>query len=147
MNTVNGAMKGAWFTDLPIGLPTGCPCRSRRRKNEMNQEDIYMNSLETIVLNGVEYVRKADVDVRMRDYETDHVIVIAQRGWIFEGCRDKSITDKIRLINANVVRSWTNGRGIGGLAKEVHKDEYTLDHVGIIEIPPQAIIGIINIEW
>ena len=84
-------------------------------------------TLETIKINGEDYVKKSDV----KNFETDHVIVIAQRCWIFEGYKDKSVTDKIKLLNANVVRSWSNGKGIGGLTKKENKSDYKLDPAGI----------------
>jgi len=107
-----------------------------------------MNNLdvETFNINGEEYVKKSSVS-QLSLIETDHIIVIAQRGWIFEGYKDKNITDKIRLLNANVVRSWSNGRGIGGLTKKEYKNEYKLDPVGVIEFANEGIIAQINIEW
>ena len=95
----------------------------------------------TIEINGEKYIR-ADGNI-----DTDHIIVIAQRGWIFEGYKDKDVIDKIRLLNANVVRSWSNGRGIGGLTKEEYKKEYTLDPVGVVEFASEGVICTINIEW
>ncbi|MBM4646593.1 hypothetical protein GS464_29730 [Rhodococcus hoagii] len=74
--------------------------------------------------------------------------MIAQRGWIFEGYRDKSVTDHIQLLNANVVRSWSNGKGIGGLAKKAHKSDYTLDEVGTVALPAEGVIATVDItEW
>jgi hypothetical protein len=104
---------------------------------------------ETIELNGKTYV---EFDANKKNLEpaleTDHIIVIAQRGWIFEGYRDKSIKDKIQLLNANVVRSWSNGKGIGGLAKKDLKSGYTLDAVGTVSFPTEAVIATIDItEW
>ena len=59
-----------------------------------------MTKVETITLNGKEYV---EYDPNKKDLQpaldTDHIIVIAQRGWIFEGYKDKSVTDKIQLLN------------------------------------------------
>jgi len=76
-----------------------------------------MAKKDTITLNGKEYI---EFDPNKRELtpavETDHIIVIAQRGWIFEGHRDKKVKDKIQLLNANVVRSWSNGKGISFLA-------------------------------
>jgi len=103
-------------------------------------------NLQKIELNGEVYIKESDIP-KMNMIDNNHVIVIAQRGWIFEGYKDISITDKIRLLNANVVRSWSNGRGIGGLTKEKYKSEYTLDPVGTVEFAPEGIIAIINIEW
>lgn len=97
--------------------------------------------MEEMIINGKTYVEK------INSYNTSHIIIIAQRGWIFEGYVDNSVTDKIRLLNANVVRSWSNGRGIGGLTKKEYKDEYILDYVGIIEFASEGIIAKINVEW
>lgn len=104
---------------------------------------------EIITLNGKQYV---EYDPNTTDIqsavETDHIIVIAQRGWIFEGHRDKSVTDKIQLLNANVVRSWSNGKGIGGLCKQENKGDYTLDQVNTVNFAPESVIATIDItEW
>lgn len=108
-----------------------------------------MTKQETIELNGKIY---AEVDPTKKDIQpavdTDHIIVIAQRGWIFEGYKDKSVTDKIQLLNANVVRSWSNGKGIGGLCSKQSKTDYKLDPVGTISFPNEGVIATIDItEW
>lgn len=77
----------------------------------------------------------------MKDME--HVCVIADRGWIFEGWKDSDGT----LHESSVVRSWLNGRGIGGLANPDYKDEYTLDYIGDIRIAPHAVIAEIPLGW
>jgi len=99
-----------------------------------------------IIINGEEYIKKADIPA-MCYTETDHIIVIAQRGWIFEGYKDRDSSDKIRLLNANVVRSWSNGRGIGGLTKAEHKGDYKLDPVGVVEFAPEGVIATISVDW
>jgi hypothetical protein len=102
--------------------------------------------MEKITLNNKTYIEydenKKDIQPAV---ETDHIIVIAQRGWIFEGYKDKSITDEIVLLNANVVRSWSNGKGIGGLA--TNKEGYKLDTVGTIRFANEAIIAKIDCTW
>jgi hypothetical protein len=108
-----------------------------------------MSKQEAITLNGKTY---AEVDPNSKDIKpaikTDHVIIIAQRGWIFEGQRDTSVKDKIQLLNASVVRSWSNGKGIGGLCKKALKSDYTLDEVGTISFANEAIIATLDItEW
>jgi len=57
------------------------------------------------------------------------------------------ITDKIQLLNASVVRKWSNGRGIGALTKAAHKDDYTLDQVGQVEFAPEGVIAALSCEW
>lgn len=108
-----------------------------------------MSKVETIELNGKKY---RELDPNATDIqpavETDHIIVIAQRGWIFEGHRDKNVNDKIQLLNANVVRSWSNGRGIGGLCNKTNKSDYKLDAIGTVSFPVEGVIAMIDItEW
>lgn len=96
--------------------------------------------METMTINGEEYVKKAEAYK-----DSDHICVICDRGWIFEGYRDTE--HDTRLVNAHVVRRWDNGLGIGGLAKNEHKDEYTLDEIGCIDINSRAVIAEIPLEW
>lgn len=111
-----------------------------------------MAKQETIELNGKTYV---EFDPAKKDLtptvDTDHIIVIAQRGWIIEGHRDKSVTDKIQLLGASVVRSWSNGRGIGGLCSKQYKGDYKLDPIGgqgVISFPTEGVIAVLDIsEW
>lgn len=105
-------------------------------------------SKETITLNGKTYVEFKEGEEIKPAVETDHIIVIAQRGWIFEGHRDKKVKDKIQLLNANVVRSWSNGKGIGGLCNKANKSDYKLDPVGTVSFPNEGIIATVDIvEW
>jgi len=104
---------------------------------------------KTITLNGKTY---QEIDLNTKDIQpavdTNHIIVIAQRGWIFEGHKNKDVTDKIQLLNASVVRCWSNGKGIGGLCVESNKSDYTLDPVGTVSFPNEGVIATIDIaEW
>lgn len=119
------------------------------QNHKLNNKETEMSKQDTITLNDKVYV---EFDPNNKDIkpavETDHVIIIAQRGWIFEGHADKSVTDKIQLLNANVVRSWSNGKGIGGLCKKALKGDYTLDEVGTVSFPIEGVICTLNItEW
>lgn len=82
-----------------------------------------------------------------------NIIVICEAGWILcgtivdESVYNSEITNKIYLTNAYVVRRWENGRGIGGLAKEEYKSEYTLDELGDVEICKNKVIYTIDCEW
>ena len=98
--------------------------------------------METININGVEYVEKSAAHMV---HESDHVAVIADRGWIFEGYKVEG--EGLSLSDAHVVRKWNNGLGIGGLAKAEHKDDYTLDALGSVSISPRAVIAVIPLEW
>jgi hypothetical protein len=108
--------------------------------------------METININGENYVKESDVEANMglSVQDTDHVIIIAERGWIFVGhqTKDSNATKEVVLLNASVVRKWDNGLGIGALAFKDHKKDYTLDHVGQAIIPYAAVIASIAItEW
>ncbi len=114
--------------------------------SKSNNKEADMAKQTTIELNGKTYIEYEE-GIKPA-VETDHVIIIAQRGWIFEGQRDKAVKDKIQLLNANVVRSWSNSLGIGGLCKKAHKEDYTLDEVGTVSFPEEAIIATVDIvEW
>ncbi|MBQ6127115.1 hypothetical protein IJI69_00495 [Candidatus Saccharibacteria bacterium] len=76
-----------------------------------------------------------------------NIIVICEAGWILCGTLVDETENKIYLANAYVVRRWDNGRGIGGLAKEEYKAEYTLDEVGDVEIYKNKVIYTIDCEW
>lgn len=108
-----------------------------------------MANQEIIELNGKKYKEyNPDSKEIVPAVQTDHIIVIAQRGWIFEGQKDKAVKDKIQLLNANVVRSWSNGKGIGGLCNKSNKSEYKLDPVGTVSFPNEGVIATVDItEW
>ena len=111
-----------------LELPTHCNqaninqvgTRSAEQTKGTIMSKTTINELE---VNGQTYILKDGVT---KAVDTDHVIVIAQRGWIFEGYKDKDVEDKLQLLNANVVRSWSNGKGIGGLCNKSNKSDYTL---------------------
>lgn len=105
-----------------------------------------MSKPKTLSIDGVDYIREDSVQ-GLSPIETSHIIVIAQRGFIFIGHQNLGVSDKVQLLNASIVRKWTNGRGIGGLVKEAHKDEYTLDPVGQVEFSPEGIIATLKVEY
>lgn len=104
--------------------------------------------METITINGEEYVEKSDRAYELAD-NWEHVCVIATNGWIFEGYRDDAMSDDngIQLTNAHVVRKWDNGLGIGGLADPDHKDEYTLDAMKDVYVYADKTIALIELRW
>lgn len=103
--------------------------------------------METININGTEYVKAEDArSVNLKDQsDWEHVCVIADRGWIFEGYRSEE--DPCTLRDAHVVRKWSNGLGIGGLADPMHKADYTLDELGTVNVNESAVIATVPLEW
>ena len=76
-----------------------------------------------------------------------NVCVICEYGWIINGKEVYRDDERIELIDASVVRCWSNGKGIGGIAKEENKDEYTLDAIGDVSIMKSKVLFIIPCEW
>lgn len=72
---------------------------------------------------------------------------VIEAGWIIVGKEVNRTDDMVELTNASVVRSWSNGRGIGGIAKAEYKDEYILDAIGDVEIAKSKILFEIPCEW
>ena len=76
------------------------------------------------------------------------ICVVCESGWIVFGEKDESAINSttINLTNASVVRRWSNGKGIGGIAKKVNRNEYTLDPIGDVEIYQSKILFIVPCE-
>lgn len=76
------------------------------------------------------------------------VCVVCEYGWIIKGTKDEKSTGNLMLLHdAAVVRRWTNGKGIGGIAKAGNKAEYTLDAIGDVEIRQNKVLFEIPCEW
>ena len=106
--------------------------------------------METININGTENVKAEEVRSIESYANWKHVCIIATNGWIFEGYQDADLATgagNIGLADAHVVRSWSNGLGIGGLTDPAHKDEYTLDAIGSIEVFTDKTISVIELRW
>ena len=78
-----------------------------------------------------------------------NTIFVCENGWIIIGIRDKSVEREgySILSSAFVVRSWSNGKGIGGLTDEENKDEYTLDEIGAVQINNEKVLFEIPCGW
>ncbi len=101
--------------------------------------------METININGVDYV-KADGAYQPESY--DHVCVIADNGWIFEGWAESAPRrEDVELRDAHIVRRWDNGLGIGALANPEHKDDYTLDELGTVLVYGGKVVAIVPLRW
>lgn len=72
---------------------------------------------------------------------------VCEYGWIVIGKETERNTEQITLSDASVVRKWTNGKGIGGIAKAANKDEYVLDAIGDVVIRSNKVLFEIPCEW
>lgn len=102
--------------------------------------------MKTITLDGEEYIKKSDLPAGYE--ESEHICVVCTNGWIFEGRMNDAGADgcPLTLSNASVVRKWSNGLGIGGIADPEHFADYTLDKIGSIRIYASAVIAVISIR-
>ena len=83
----------------------------------------------------------------MNTKKTTNTIAVCENGWILVGIIEKEDTETIHVMKTQVVRRWSNGRGIGGLVKEEYKSEYTLDPIGAVSINKNKILFTIPCEW
>lgn len=72
---------------------------------------------------------------------------VCEYGWIIIGKEEEKTEDHVKVSEASVVRRWTNGKGIGGIAKAENKDEYTLDAIGDVIIRASKVLFEIPCEW
>lgn len=100
--------------------------------------------MKTININGEEYVLKSDMPGAYE--ESEHVCVICTNGWIFEGRGHRDEGGDWLLSEANIVRRWDNGLGIGGIADPEHYADYTLDAIGSLRVHGRAVISVISIR-
>jgi len=77
----------------------------------------------------------------------NNTIIVCEYGWILVGKMENPSTQTTLLKEASVVRRWSNGKGIGGLAKAENKHEYILDEVGTVSIQTSKILFEIPCEW
>lgn len=77
----------------------------------------------------------------------EHICAIVDYGWIIEGRVMSRSGGVIRMDDASVVRRWNNGRGIGAIADPYHKDEYTLDPIGNVNVYQSRVLFEIPMNW
>lgn len=74
--------------------------------------------------------------------------IVCGSGWILIGViGEETNNENLVLHDASVVRSWNNGKGIGGIAKAENKTEYNLDYIGDVSIFKSKILFTIPCEW
>lgn len=83
----------------------------------------------------------------MSNRKITNTIAVCENGWILVGIITKEDAEDIQVMKTQVVRRWSNGRGIGGLVKEEYKSEYILDPIGEVIINKSKILFTIPCEW
>lgn len=98
-------------------------------------------SINTITINGVEYVEKSSVKA---PFEIGEVrIIVADRGWVFVGnCQDHA-DGSVTITNARNIRAWGTKSGLGELANgPTSSTKY--DNYGSVRCTPILSIGVIK---
>ena len=72
---------------------------------------------------------------------------VCEYGWIVIGKETGRTNETVTLADASVVRKWSNGKGIGGIAEAENKDEYILDAIGDVIIRLNKVLFEIPCEW
>ena len=71
----------------------------------------------------------------------EHRIVIADNGWVFTGAYTRPVPDRIRLLDASVIRIWGTNAGLGQLALHGKRKETVLDPCGIVDVPIGSVVA------
>ena len=66
--------------------------------------------------------------------------VVCEYGWILFGKKGEESAEAVKICDARVVRSWSNGKGIGGIAKKENRNEYTLDPIGDVIVKADKVL-------
>jgi hypothetical protein len=92
-----------------------------------------------VCINGETYVKKSSLE------QTDKIILIGQRGWVFIG--DKSTKeDEVILTNASVIRIWGTTKGLGELALNGPTSLTKIDPCGTVRMNRLAVVAEINVK-
>src|ERR1022692_3314769 len=101
------------------------------------------DKIETISLNGVDYVRADSIQDNAK-YEGDIKIAVLDRGFVYIGNIDDSTDpDMIVIRNAHNIRVWGTSKGLGELVNGALSNT-KLDKVGTVRVPVRALISLID---
>jgi hypothetical protein len=105
-----------------------------------------MNTVvETISINGVEYVKKDAIQANSEPIGEVRIIV-ADRGWVFVGnCQDNE-DGSVTITNARNIRDWGTTKGLGELRFGPIPNKTKYDEYGTVRCVPIVAIGV-NSGW
>lgn len=99
----------------------------------MTDMTITRNTPDTITINGVDYVEKAQA----LDGSPAKIVVL-QRGWVVIG-RVTQTEDQVLIQSASVIRYWGTTKGLGEL-REGPTSKTILDPCGDVEAHPLTVV-------
>lgn len=100
--------------------------------------------VETISINGTEYVPKSQVQVKQPDGELK--IVVLQRGWVMVGRLERDGSE-CKLHQAAVIRNWGTTKGLGEIALGGPTKDTKIDKCGgLVEFDYLTVVASISCE-
>jgi hypothetical protein len=99
-------------------------------------------TLETITINGIEYVQKAAAEAAATQTIGDKRIIVADRGWVFVGDCEDHDDGTVTIRNCQNIRSWGTTRGLGELTTGPVVGVTKYDAYGIVRCTPIVQINV-----
>ena len=99
-------------------------------------------TLETITINGIEYVQKSAVEATAPQNLGDKRIIVADRGWVFVGDCEDHDDGSVTIRNAQNIRNWGTTRGLGELATGPVSGKTKYDPYGVVRCIPIVQINV-----
>jgi len=98
-------------------------------------------TLETITINGTEYVQKSAIEATPQNLG-DKRIIVADRGWVFVGDCEDHADGSVTIRNAQNIRNWGTTRGLGELATGPVPNKTKYDPYGVVRCIPIVQINV-----
>jgi hypothetical protein len=103
-----------------------------------------MNTVvETITINGEEYIRKASMPAEIPVMGESRIIV-ADRGWVFVGICEDHEDGSVTIYNAKNIRYWGTSKGLGELVNGPLPKKTKFDEYGIVRCTPIVQINVVS---
>lgn len=72
-------------------------------------------TIETMKINGIDYVRADSVQSNPHMPMTNKRIIVADKGWVFAGDCEDHTDGSVTIHNAKNIRNWGTSKGLGEL--------------------------------
>ena len=99
-------------------------------------------TLETITINGIEYVQKSAIVESAPQTIGEKRIIVADRGWVFVGDCEDHDDGSVTIRNAQNIRNWGTTRGLGELATGPVSGKTKYDPYGVVRCIPIVQINV-----
>ena len=101
-------------------------------------------NLDTITINGVEYVQKSSVEANTPQTIGEKRIIVADRGWVFVGDCEDHDDGSVTIRNTQNIRNWGTTRGLGELSTGPVPNKTKYDAYGVVRCVPIVQINVVS---